>query len=308
MPHVNGLHHVTAISSSARGNVDFFTGLLGLRLVKKTVNFDDPETYHLYFGDRTGTPGTVMTFFPWEGVPPGRAGTGEVSASRFAVPEGTLHFWRDRLSGAGIAAGTREAFGRPLLAFADADGLGLEIVEAPDDPRPGFADGPVPADRAIRGFSGVGLTLADGTATAEILTALLGYREEGAEGPVRRFARPDAPAGTVDILTAAGTGPARQGAGRVHHVAFAVPDRAAQDAVRTAVADAGLAVTPSIDRSYFHAIYFRTPDGVLFEVATDEPGFATDEPVERLGEGLMLPPRHAHLRAHLERRLPPLAA
>lgn len=307
MSPVIGLHHITAISASAQGNVDFFGKLLGLRLVKKTVNFDDPGTYHLYFADRVGTPGSVLTFFPWAGVPKGIAGTGETGLTHFAVAPGTLGFWRERLQAAGVAPVADETvFGAQRLVSADPDGFAFALVEAAGDDRPGYAIDGIDQAAAIKGFRGVTLTLADGAATRDLLTGLMGYREEGREGALTRLVSPAA-AGVVDILEAPERRHATQGAGRIHHIAFRVPDRAAQAAIRETLTKEGFQVTPQIDRSYFYAIYFRSPGGVLFEIATDEPGFATDEDVEHLGEALRLPRQHEHLRSVLEQKLPPLA-
>lgn len=307
MSPVIGLHHITAISASAQGNVDFFGKLLGLRLVKKTVNFDDPGTYHLYFADRVGTPGSVLTFFPWAGVPKGIAGTGETGLTHFAVAPGTLGFWRERLQAAGVAPVVDETvFGAPRIVSADPDGFAFALVEAPGDDRAGNAIDGIEQAASIKGFRGVTLTLADGAATRELLTGLMGYRQEASEGALTRLVSPTAAAGVVDILEAPERRHATQGAGRIHHIAFRVPDRAAQAAIRETLTKEGFQVTPQIDRSYFYAIYFRSPGGVLFEIATDEPGFATDEDVEHLGEALRLPRQHEHLRSVLEKKLPAL--
>jgi glyoxalase family protein len=306
MNEIKGLHHVTAISGSAQGNLDFFAGLLGLRLVKKTVNFDDPGTYHLYFGDGVGTPGSALTFFPWEGVRRGRPGTGETSETQFAAPAGSLDFWEARLQGANVPVERQEAFGGPRLRGADPDGFVFAITEAPDDARAGWSGGTVDAAAALKGFAGVTLSLADREATAELLTGLLGYRETGREGATTRYENAAGAAGILDIVERPGASPAGQGAGRVHHIAFRVADRAAQLAAREALVESGFDVTPVIDRNYFWSIYFRSPGGVLFEVATDEPGFTADEPVAELGANLKLPPQHEHLRPLLEQRLPPL--
>jgi len=308
MSPVIGLHHITAISASAQGNVDFFGKLLGLRLVKKTVNFDDPGTYHLYFADHVGTPGSVLTFFPWAGVPKGIAGTGETGLTHFAVAPGTLGFWRDRLRAAGVAPVVDETiFGEPRLVSADPDGFAFALVEAAGDDRPGNATDGIEQASSIKGFRGVTLTLADGTPTRELLTGLMGYREEAREGALTRLVSPGTEAGVVDILEAPERRHATQGAGRIHHIAFRVADRAAQATIRETLTREGFQVTPQIDRSYFYAIYFRSPGGVLFEIATDEPGFATDESVEHLGEALQLPRQHEHLRSVIERKLPALA-
>jgi glyoxalase family protein len=307
-PVINGLHHVTAISGSARRNAGFYTATLGLRLVKRTVNFDDPGTYHLYYGDRAGTPGSVLTFFPWERMGPGRRGVGETALTHYAVPTGSLDFWRRRLEAAGASAiGSATRFGEERLTFRDPDGVALALVAVDGDEREPWTTPEVGAEVALRGFYGVTLDLAQAGPTAEVLRGLLGYGEQGREGDTLRLSAPAAArARIVDLVERPGAARAMLGAGSVHHIAFAVADRAAQAAVRARIMAAGLGVTPVIDRNYFFSIYFREPGGVLFEVATEEPGFAVDEPLEALGSSLRLPPQHEHLRAQLERSLPPL--
>ncbi len=303
---IKGLHHVTSMASDARGNNAFFTGALGLRRVKKTVNFDAPDVYHLYYGDAAGTPGSVMTYFPFPNIGRRRRGAGEVGETAFAVPPGSLGWWKDRLSTFGIDGPAEDvAFDAPRLRFAGPDGDEFALVEA-DDPRAPWTEGGVPAESAIRGFRGVSMRLRDGGATAELLRAM-GYERLASEGDVTRFALPGGNgADVVDVETQPGAPRADLGAGSVHHVAFAVADRAAQLEVRRALVEAGHDVTPVIDRDYFWAIYFRTPGGVLFEVATNEPGFDRDEDAAHLGEALKLPSQHAHLRERLERTLEPL--
>ncbi|MEI4473423.1 VOC family protein [Frigidibacter sp. MR17.24] len=302
---INGLHHVTSLASDARANNAFFTGTLGLRRVKKTVNFDAPDVYHLYYGDGAGTPGSVMTYFPFPHIARGRAGTGEVGETVFAVPEGSLGFWQDRLGAVDGQLATR--FGETHLRFAGPDGDRFALVESAGDGRRGWtAD--VPADAAVLGFKGAALRLRDGGATGELLR-FMGYEVEATEGAVTRYRVPGGNgADVIDIEVLPGAAQARQGGGSVHHIAFSVPDRAAQDVVRKAIADTGYQVTPPIDRDYFWAVYFRTPGGVLFEVATDAPGFDRDEAPAHLGEALKLPRQHEHLRAALETHLQPIEA
>ncbi len=304
---IQGLHHVTSMASDARANNAFFTDTLGLRRVKKTVNFDAPEVYHLYYGDEHGTPGSVMTYFPFPNMGRRARGAGEVGRTVFAVPPGALGWWRERLAaqGAGdIAEDT--SFGAKRLLFSGPDGDEFALVEAEDGRAP-WTGGGVPADDAIRGFAGASLRLRDAGATAELLR-FMGYDEAGREGDVTRFLRPDGNgADVIDIETMPGAARADLGAGSVHHIAFAVPDRAAQLEVRKALLETGYQVTPVIDRDYFWAIYFRTPGGVLFEVATNEPGFDRDEDTAHLGEALKLPKQHSHLREWLETHLEPLA-
>ncbi|MCX7559549.1 VOC family protein [Sulfitobacter sp. F26204] len=301
---IKGLHHVTSMAADAQENNDFFTKLLGMRRVKKTVNFDAPDVYHLYYGDATGTPGSVMTYFPFPHIVKGRRGTGEVSETAFAVPENALPYWRDRLALAGVD-GLEEViqFGEKRLRFAGPDGDGFALVEVSGDARPPYADGPVPTDKGVHGFRGVTMRLRDGAATARLLT-FMGYQEIDREGALIRMGLENGNgADIIDIEVLPGAAPAREGAGSVHHVAFAVENREVQAEVRKALLAAGAHVTPVIDRDYFWAIYFRTPGGVLFEIATNEPGFDRDEDLAHLGQALKLPDQHAHLRPQLEKTL-----
>ena len=305
---IEGLHHVTAMASGAAANNAFFTRLLGLRRIKKTVNFDAPDTYHLYYGDGAGRPGTLATYFPFSDIGPRRKGVGEVGEIRFAVPKDALPFWAERLAHAGVG-GLRSAgaFGEDRLTFLGPDGDEFALIAVEGDARTPWAGAGVPGEAAIRGLHGVGLRLAEAGATAELLT-FLGFEAEGREGAVTRLRRVGGNgAEVVEVEALPDARRAVPGAGTVHHVAFAVADKAAQAEVRRALADTGHQVTPPIDRDYFWAIYFRTPGGVLFEVATIGPGFARDEAPAHLGEGRMLPRQHAHLRETLERRLEPIA-
>jgi glyoxalase family protein len=303
---INGLHHVTAIAGSAPQNNAFFTRTLGLRRVKKTVNFDAPDVYHLYYGDGMGTPGTVMTYFPFPDARRGRPGVGEVSSTAFAVPRGALPFWQHRLAAQGVGGLERtDRMGEPRLTFRGPDGDGFALVEAEDDRTPW--SGEVPEAAAIRGFHSVEMRLdpRGAAANAELLR-FMGYEADSADAGVQRFRMPDGNAADIVDIVGADAPPASQGAGSVHHIAFSVADRAAQLAVRQALSDSGHDVTPVIDRDYFWAIYFRSPGGVLFEIATDEPGFDRDEDGAHLGEVLQLPSQHAHLRERLERTLEPI--
>ncbi|MBV0913444.1 VOC family protein [Anianabacter salinae] len=298
---IQGLHHVTSLASAAQSNNDFFTKVLGLRRVKKTVNFDAPHVYHLYYGDEVGTPGSVMTYFPFPGAKRGRHGTGEVGITGYAVPKGTLPFWRERLATFDIAVKDTSAFGETRLEFTGPDGDEFALIETEDDRAP-WTGGGVGADEAIRGFHSASMRLKDDGATAELLK-FMGYKERARDGNVTRFGVPDGNgADVIDVETLPGAKPADQGAGSVHHIAFAVENRAKQLEVRKALSDTGYQVTPVIDRDYFWAIYFRTPGGVLFEVATNEPGFDRDEDTAHLGEALKLPRQHAHLRDVLEQK------
>jgi glyoxalase family protein len=310
-PTIHGLHHITAISGPPQRNLDFYTRVLGLRLVKRTVNFDDPGTYHLYYGDEVGTPGTALTFFAWDGLPEGRSGVGEATLTQFSVPGGSLDFWQSRLEAHDVqVSAPGDLFGEKRLVGQDPDGLAFAlVVPGNDDERAPWTTHEVGPEVAIRGFHGVTLTLAERAETGELLSELFGYEPVGQEGDAFRYVTPHAKqARMVDIVEQPGGGLGRQGRGSVHHIAFAVQDRAAQMAVRERLVDAGQRVTPQIDRNYFYSIYFRSPGGVLFEVATEEPGFTVDEPVAELGRSLKLPAQHEHLRATLERTLPPLEA
>lgn len=305
---IKGLHHVTSMAKDARTNNAFFTHKLGLRRVKQTVNFDAPDVYHLYYADEFGTPGSVMTYFPFPNIGQGRPGVGEVGTTVFSVPEGTLDFWQQRFAEQGVKVlGSEERFGEKRLTFAGPDGDGFALVEAKDDARAPWSKADVAADEAIRGFHSVSLRLRDGGATEELLK-FMGYEEVERAGNLKRLAIKDGNgADLVDIETLPGAAFANLGAGSVHHVAFAVEDRARQLEVRKALMDTGHQVTPVIDRDYFWAIYFRTPGGVLFEISTNEPGFDRDEDTAHLGEALKLPKQHEHLRPYLEQHLQPLS-
>ena len=304
---IKGLHHITSMAADAKRTDRFFTDTLGLRRVKKTVNFDAPEVYHLYYGDARGTPGSVMTYFPFGRMPRGRRGTGEVGVTEFAVPEGALSYWTQRLADKGVTNLAREdAFGESRLVFDGPDGDGFALVEtAPRDRRP-WTGADVPEEAGILGFHGARFSLTDAAATSELLR-FMGYEEEARSGNLRRF-RIGAgnAADTIDLEVLPLARDAGQGAGSVHHIAFAVENRARQLEVRKALMDTGFQVTPVIDRDYFWAIYFRTPGGILFEVATNEPGFDRDEDSAHLGESLKLPDRYEPYRDQIEALLPPI--
>jgi glyoxalase family protein len=304
---IKGLHHVTAMAKSAPENNAFWTKTLGLRRVKQTVNFDDPSVYHLYYGDEVGTPGSVMTYFPFPHMVRGRPGTGEVGTTVFSVPEGSLGWWEQHLGGEGVKDLKRdENFGQDRLVFAGPDGDGLALVEDKDDTRAPWTGDGIAADHAIRGFHSASLRLRDAGATAELLK-FMGYETADTHAGIERLVRPHGNgADFIDIETLPSVPHANLGAGSVHHIAFAVDNRATQREVRKALMDTGYRLTPVIDRDYFYSVYFRTPGGVLFEIATNEPGFSRDEDTQHLGEALKLPRQHEHLRAELERTLEPL--
>jgi glyoxalase family protein len=307
----NGIHHVTAISGPARRNVDFYVGTLGMRLVKKTVNFDDPGTYHLYYGDETGQPGTILTFFPWEHAAPGRLGVGQTQETMLRVPEGSLGWWTQRFVEKGVPhESITKRFGETVLPFADPDGMKLALVCVPGIAgETGWAGGDIPAEHAIRGFHGVSLMVEEGSRTGAILSGVFGLAETAREGSTTRYRATDtAIGGIVDVRSAGGFLRGREGAGSVHHIAFRADDDAEQAAmVRKLTEIHGQRVTEQRDRNYFRSVYFREPGGVLFEIATDQPGFAVDEPVASLGEALKLPQQYEAQRSRIEAVLPALA-
>ncbi|WP_128545170.1 ring-cleaving dioxygenase [Larkinella soli] len=304
-----GLHHITAIAAGARRNYDFYTRVLGLRFVKKTVNFDDPETYHFYYGDEAGSPGTILTFFPWEGIDKGRRGTGMATEIGYSVPEGSLDFWLKRFGEHNVLFNKpTQRFGETYLPFLDPDGLKLELIvsKTPDARRP-WATGEIGADVATRGFHNVTLTLADIKPTAYVLTEIFGYRLIDQHVNRYRYATSAVEnAALVDLVEVPGEAEGLVAGGTVHHVAFRVKDQAVQTAFRERIAEAGLQVTDRIDRNYFYSVYFREPGGVLFEIATDYPGFTVDEPLADLGTHLKLPAQYESHRAEIEQVLPPL--
>lgn len=307
---MSGLHHVTAIAGNARRNFDFYTRTLGLRFVKRTVNFDDPGTYHFYYGDKAGSPGTILTFFPWEHAAAGRGGVGQTSQTSFRVPLGSIGYWTQRFIEKGVAYQPLEKrFGETVLAFSDPDGMSLALVGVPGaENEPAWAANGIDAKSAIRGFHGVTLLLDSAEKTGAILTNVFGFKETGRDGSIIRYvADGSAPGSIVDIYEAKGFMPGRQGRGSVHHVAFRAADDAEQAAMaQKLVAAHGMHPTEQKDRNYFRSIYFREPGGVLFEIATDIPGFAVDEPVESLGSALKLPAILETHRAEIEKVLPVL--
>jgi predicted esterase/catechol 2,3-dioxygenase-like lactoylglutathione lyase family enzyme len=310
-PGIEGIHHITAIAGSALENHRFYTEVLGMRLVKKTVNFDDPGTYHLYFGDAAGTPGTILTFFPWEGMPRGRAGAGQVSAVAFSIAEESVHFWTDRLKAHDISFSTTDRFGETVLRFSDPDGLSLELVAAARLPEvTAWETRSVPQRHAVRGFHSATALLGSTGATEKLLLEVLGMHKIGVEGRRTRYQMTGETAAGVyyDIIEAPASEVGRMGAGSVHHIAFRALDESDQVGWRRAIASHGLSVTQVLDRNYFRSIYFREFGGVLFEIATDPPGFTVDETVDELGRRLMLPPWYENRRSEIENHLPPIPA
>jgi glyoxalase family protein len=304
-----GIHHVTAIAGDPQRNLDFYAGILGLRLVKLTVNFDDPGTYHLYYGDANGHPGSILTFFPWPGGGRGRQGTGQVAAVALGIPPASLGFWIERLLTHGLKYdGPGPRFDDQVLALTDPDGLMLELVASSRvaDVTP-WADGPVPPEHAVRGVFGATIWEDGDTGSADFLGRNLNFGRLGEEAGLLRCESAKAGLGTViDLRRVPGFWRGAGGVGTVHHIAFRAASSQAQVQKRAEIVAQGIAATPVIDRQYFQSVYFREPGGVLYEIATDEPGFAVDEPVSELGTHLKLPPMYEPNRLEIERALPPL--
>lgn len=299
----SGLHHVTSISSDPQRNVDFYTDVLGLRLVKRTVNFDDKYTYHLYYGDEVGTPGTVLTFFPFEGGHQGRVGRGQTNATAFVIPQDSVDYWVDRLKERDVDVDTPHIrFDETVVPFRDHDGQLLELVTGTSDIEP-WADGPIPANKSIRGFHSVTLDSLNPEQTSTVLETL-GYNSIAQDGDRTRYERDEPRASVIDVLSRPDAPRGQQGVGTVHHVAFRTPDTQTQEEWRQPLSEIGLHVTPQKDRQYFTSTYFREPGGILFEIATDGPGFTCDEFASDLGTELKLPPWLESDRAMLEERLP----
>ena len=305
---IPGIHHVTAITGDVQRCVDFYVGVLGLRFIKKSINQDVPDTYHIYFGDYLGTPGSAMTFFGWPSWPERRTGSGQVTTVSFAVPEGSLGFWSGRLDKLGVAASRAKRFGTDSIVITDPDGIELELVDrASDDRFAPWREGPVGAEHAIRGFHSVTLTVAEGAATFDLLGRTMGFRKAGEEGNRTRFETgAGGPNGTVDVVESPNGRAGEESIGTVHHVAWRADGNAHQLAWREALVKVGRNVTPVIDRYYFKSIYFREPGGVLYEIATDGPGFTVDEAPEALGSELSLPPWFQVRRDRLDETLPPI--
>ena len=306
---INGIHHITAIAGKAKRNVDFYTKTLGLHLVKKTVNFDDPNTYHLYYGDKVGTPGTILTFFPWEGIAAGRRGAKQVTEIGYSVPENSLDFWLKRLEDHNVIYNkVSEKFGERYLSVLDPDGLKLELTVAKNaDTRLPWETDEIKAENALKGFHNITISTNKMQPTADVLMGVLGYRLLEQHVNRYRFINDNVDnANIVDLVEVAGEAAGHVAGGSVHHVAFRVKDEKTLIEYRDKVAKLGLHITDKIDRNYFYSLYFREPGGVLFEIATDNPGFAVDESVEELGTHLMLPAQYEAQRSQIEQTLPSL--
>ena len=313
MRKISGLHHVTAIASDPQRNLDFYIGTLGLRFVKRTVNFDDPGTYHFYFGDNRGTPGTILTFFPWPGVRRGIRGTGQVEATAFAITPNSVSYWLERLKHHYVAAEkTSPRFGEEVVRLIDPDGLPIELIAVAAGVSPAniepWPHSPVPQEHMLCGFHSVSAALEGYERTARLLSDSFGYRLTDESGNRFRFSSADdtAPGRIVDLLCQPDSAVGRVAAGSVHHIAFRTKDEAEQLQWREHLVDLGYNVTPVIDRTYFHSIYFREPGGVLFEIATEPPGFMSDEKLDDLGTHLRLPPGMESARSQIEEILPPI--
>jgi glyoxalase family protein len=305
--HILGIHHVTAIASNPQANVDFYTGLLGLRLVKKTVNFDDSSAYHLYYGDETGAPGTIVTFFYWPGGGPGgRVGSGQMTRLSFSAPPASLDFWQERLQRHGVSVERHIRFNEDVITFVDPDAIPVEIVAVSSDARQGWTGADIPAEHALRGLHTAELTVRTAEPTEQLLTREMGFRLVRRNGNRARFeAGGGGPGAFVDVIIHPSPS-GLSGIGTIHHIAWRVADDFAERAMQDHLSRAGYDVSPVRDRTYFRSIYYRENGGILFEIATDVPGFASDESASSLGTELKLPSQFEHARKQIETLLPPL--
>jgi glyoxalase family protein len=302
-----GIHHITAIAGDGRQNVAFYSRLLALRFVKRTVNFDDPSTWHLYYGDETGSPGSALTFFIWGGLPKGRHGNGQAVEIAFAIPQGADEFWTKRLTEKGVKHAITERLGERAISFQDPDGLALELVAIKGaDKLPAWSNGEVKAEHAIRGFAGITLRVAQAAATARVLTEVFGFAPKAKEGARQRFLSEPGPLGRHIDLVAEPGARGIEGLGTNHHVAFRAASDEEQIDMRERTLGLGLRATEQVQRLYFRSVYFREPGGILFEIATDDPGFTVDEPKATLGRALKLPPWYEAQRAEIAKILPPI--
>ncbi len=305
---ITGIHHITALASDAQKNIDFYCGILGVRLVKKTVNFDAPDVYHFYYGDETGTPGSILTFFPYQGLTRGRHGKGMLNTTTFSVSYDSLNYWLERLKKCGVNyKDPSERFERETVVyFEDPDGLGLELVFNESDQRSGFTYGHIPIEKSIKGFYSAEIWLEGYERTAGLLTEQMDHILIAEKGNRFRYAATDSSGNYIDLLCSPDSLRGLGGGGTVHHIAFSTPDDATQDAVRKKISQRMLNPTPVLDRTYFTSIYFREPGGVLFEVATAGPGFLLDENKETLGEQLKLPDQYEPYRERIEKGVVPV--
>lgn len=305
---ITGIHHVTALAGESQQNLDFYTGILGLRMVKKTVNFDAPDVYHFYYGNELGEPGTILTFFPYEGIQKGRHGKGMLNVTTFSVPASSMNFWENRLKQYHVKARpVEDRFeGEAVLYFEDPDGLGLELVFNDKDQRSGFSYGPIPEEHAIKGFYSVEIWQEGYERTAGLLTGIMDHSLIAEKGNRFRFAANNRPGNYIDLICMPDSLRGLGGGGTVHHLAFNTADTQSQAAVRRKLIQGGFDPTPVLDRQYFESIYFREPGGVLFEVATAKPGFSVDEDPQKLGERLMLPPQYETRRELIEKAVKPV--
>ncbi len=305
---INGIHHITALADNPRKNIEFYTGILGLRLVKKTVNFDAPEIYHLYYGNKTGEPGTILTFFPYEGIQKGRRGKGMLNTIAFSLPASSIGYWESRLKKYNIDyKDANERFGEEVVIyFEDPDGLGLELIFNDTDTRSGFTYGHIPIEHSIKGFYSAEIWEEGYERTAGLLTEQMDHLLLKEKGNRFRFAASDEPGKYIDILCSPDSLRSLGGGGTVHHIAFSTDNDKTQKEIRNKLSGRMLDPTPVIDRQYFKSVYFREPGGVLFEVATVPPGFAVDEKPEKLGEELKLPPQYEQYREKLNSILVPV--
>ena len=310
MNKIQGIHHITAVAGDPVRNWRFYTQTLGERLVKKTVNFDDPGTYHLYYGDKQGSPGTILTFFPWSNMPKVRTGNNQVSATTYAIDENSLDYWTQRLQEEGVDADAFTLFGESGLAFTDPDGMPVELIGVSEAPAlPAWEGSPVPAEHRLRGFHSATSTIPSSPQSLKLLTDVFGMSVQGEEENRIRLAfggEKTETGGLYDLVVDPKLENFGLGAGIVHHIAFRAKDIDHEAELREAVKDFGLYPTGHVDRDYFMSVYFREPSGILYEIATDPPGFTRDEELEALGTGLKLPKQHEHLRDRLEKVLTPI--
>lgn len=304
---ITGIHHITALAGDAQPNIDFYCGILGLRLVKKTVNFDAPEVYHFYYGNEIGEPGTILTFFPYQGLTVGRHGKGMLNTTSFSLASSSLNYWEERLKKYNISyKGPSERFEEVYIYLEDYDGLGLELIFTDKDDRAGFTYGNIPLEYSIKGFYGAELWVEGYERSAALLTEQMDHVKIGEKGNRFRYAANDKPGNYIDLLCTPDSMKGLSGAGTVHHIAFSTPDAKSQNDVRVKIAQRMLNPTPVLDRNYFTSIYFREPGGVLFEVATAGPGFMVDETKEDLGTSLKLPDQYEPYRGQIEQAVVPI--